>query len=87
MKHAMSEMSDEQLANRLLCVLTKETIDKSELFDYLCWLEEKQQSERVPGAAFLELASDGTTCWGKTYMGAVRKAMEHDKGEYKKATE
>lgn len=25
------------------------------------------------------LASDGTTCWGKTYAEAVRVAMEHDK--------
>lgn len=81
-----TEMSDEQLANRLLCVLTKEMMQKADLFDYLCWKQEKEQNERVPGAPFLELASDGTTCWGKTYMGAVSNAMEHDKEVYENET-
>lgn len=80
------EMSDEELANKLICILTKEMMDKADMFDYLCWKEEKEQSERVPDIQFLELASDGTACWDKTYMGAVRKAMEHDKEVYEKET-
>lgn len=57
------EMSNDELAAKLLCVLSQEMIRKADLFDYLCWLEEKEQSERVPGADFLVLASDGSTCW------------------------
>jgi hypothetical protein len=60
--------------------LSIETLAKAELFDYLCWLEEKEQHERVPNADFLCLASDGTTCWGKTYADAVKVAFHHDKG-------
>lgn len=81
-KPKSNQMSDEELANKLLCVLTKEMIHKSELFDYLCWLEEKEQSERVPGAAFLVLASDGRTCWGKSYAEAVAAAMKYDAKPY-----
>lgn len=75
-------MSDDELANKLLCALTQEMIRKSELFDYLCWLEEKEQSERVPGAAFLVMASDGRTCWGNTYAAAVADAMKYDAKPY-----
>ena len=53
---------------------------KADCFDYLCWLEERQQKERVPGASMLVIASDGTTCWGHTYEEAVKVAMHHDKG-------
>lgn len=76
------QMSDEELANKLLCVLSQEMIRKADLFDYLCWLEEKQQSERVPGAAFLVLASDGRTCWGKTWAATVAAAMKYDAKPY-----
>lgn len=76
------EMSDEELANKLMCVLTQEMIRKSELFDYLCWLEEKEQGERVPEADFLVLASDGRTCWGKSYAAAVAAAMKYDATPY-----
>lgn len=75
-------MSGEELATKLFCVLTQEMIRKSELFDYLCWLEEKEQSERVPGAQFLVLASDGRTCWGKSYAAAVAAAMKYDAKPY-----
>lgn len=60
--------------------LTAKTQYKADLFDYLCWLEERQQKERVPGASMLVIASDGTTCWGHTYEEAVKVAMHHDKG-------
>lgn len=76
------QMSDEELANKLMCVLTQEMIRKSELFDYLCWLEEKEQGERVPEADFLVMASDGRTCWGKSYAVAVATAMEYDAKPY-----
>jgi len=56
------EMSNDELAAKLLCILSQEMIRKADLFDYLCWLEEKEQSERVPGADFLVLASDGCLC-------------------------
>lgn len=59
--------------------LKSDLLYKADCFDYLCWLEEKEQRERQPGADFLCLASDGTTCWGKTYSEAVKVAMNHDK--------
>ena len=75
-------MSNDELATKLLCALSAETLHKSECFDYLCWLNETHQSERVKDIDFLELASDGTTCWGKTYAEAVEMAMRHDKELY-----
>ncbi len=75
-------MSDETLANRLLCALSAETLYKSDCFDYLCWLNETEQRENVKTADFLVMASDGTTCWGKTYADAVKVAMHHDKELY-----
>ena len=82
LNHKASEMSDEELASKLLCVLTQEMIRKAEMFDYLCWLEEKEQGERVPGAPFLVIASDYRTCWGKSYAAAVAEAMKHDANVY-----
>ena len=76
--------ADTRLADRLLLVLSENMMRKAELFDYLCWLEEKEQRERVPGADYLVLASDGRTCWGKTFMGAVAYAMAYDKEIYEK---
>ncbi len=55
---------------------------KSDIFDYLCWLETVTQPKEVLGTKFLVLASDKTTCWGKTYAEAARVAMEHDKEIY-----
>lgn len=56
---------------------------KAEMFDYLCWLEDfcAFRTAALDGKAgdYLCLASDGTTCWGKTYAEAVRVAMEQDK--------
>jgi hypothetical protein len=75
-------MSNDELATKLLCALSAETLHKAECFDYLCWLNETQQSECVKGIKFLELASDGTTCWGKTYAEAIEEAMKHDKELY-----
>jgi hypothetical protein len=76
------KMSDGELADRLMHVLMNEMQYKSDCFDYLCWLEETHQSENVKGADFLVMASDGTTCWGKTYSDAVKVAMHHDKELY-----
>lgn len=63
---------------------------KSDMFDYLCWLEDfcqfRQAALDGKGGDYLVLASDGTTCWAKTYAEAVRLAMEHDK-ELHDATE
>lgn len=55
---------------------------KAELFDYICWLETVSAPECLHGIQHLVLASDGTTCWAKTYADAVRVAMEHDKELY-----
>lgn len=56
---------------------------KADMFDYLCWLEDYCQFRQAAldgkGGDYLVLASDGTTCWGKTFAEAVRVAMEHDK--------
>ena len=76
------EMSDKELADRLMHVLMNEMQHKAECFDYLCWLNETEQRERVKDADFLVLASDGTTCWGKTWADAVKAAMRHDKDLY-----
>jgi hypothetical protein len=56
---------------------------KADMFDYLCWLEDfccfRQAALDGKAGDYLVIASDGTTCWGKTYAEAVRVAMEHDK--------
>lgn len=56
---------------------------KADMFDYLCWLEDfcsfRQAALDGKAGDYLCMASDGTTCWGKTYAEAVRVAMEHDK--------
>lgn len=73
-------MTDKQ-CNNLIGVLTRDLMFKADCFDYLCWLERKR-SEGVPelkGADFLVMASDGTTCWGESYEGAVKAAMKYDK--------
>ena len=75
-------MTDDQLATKLLCALSSETLHKSDCFDYLCWLEETHQSENVKGCKYLVLASDHRTCWGDTYEEAVHVAMKHDKELY-----
>lgn len=76
-------MTDEQLADKLLCVMTSEVIAKAKLFDYLCWVEETQQKERVPDAQFLFCALDYTTCWGDTYKEAVAKGWRRDEAKFK----
>ena len=55
-------------------------IIKADAFDYLAWLEKKRgEEEGLQGVDFLCLASDGTTCWGKTYLEAVRIAEQQDR--------
>lgn len=73
--NTLALMKERDLLNNLVADL----MYRADLFSYLCWLEEKQQHERVPEADFLCLASDGVTCWGKSYAEAVKVAMEHDK--------
>ena len=63
-------------------MLTQEMMYKADCFDYLCWLEETHQRENVKEAPFLVMASDGTTCWGKSYADCVKVAMKHDKELY-----
>ena len=63
-------------------MLTQEMMYKSDCFDYLCWLAETEQRENVKTADFLVMASDGTTCWGKSYADCVKVAMKHDKELY-----
>ena len=75
-------MTNDELATKLLCALSADTLRKADMFDYLCWLNETEQSDRVKGIDFLVLASDGTTCWGKTFEEAVKVAMRHDKELY-----
>lgn len=74
--------ADRRLATGLVAALSAEKLYKADCFDYLCWLEETDQREKVKDADFLVLASDGTTCWGKTYADAVKVAMHHDKELY-----
>ncbi len=52
---------------------------KADMFDYLCWLDGMHGPESLHGVDRLCMASDGTTCWGKSYADAVRVAMAHDK--------
>ena len=52
---------------------------KADMFDYLCWLDGMHSPEQLHGVDRLCMASDGTTCWGKSYADSVRVAMEHDK--------
>ena len=75
-------MTDSELANKLIIGLSREVQCKADCFDYLCWLEETLQSDRVKGAKFLVLASDGHTCWGNTYADAVKVSMKHDRELY-----
>jgi hypothetical protein len=63
-------------------MLTQEMMYKADCFDYLCWLAETEQRENVKTADFLVMASDGTTCWGKSYADCVKVAMKHDKELY-----
>jgi len=72
----------DETATKLLCMLSAEKLYKADCFDYLCWLNETEQRENVKTADFLVMASDGTTCWGKTYADAVKVAMHHDKELY-----
>lgn len=51
---------------------------RSDLFGYLAWLEDHRDTD-FKGADYLVLASDGTTCWGKTFMEAVQVAEQHDR--------
>lgn len=76
--------ADVKLADRLLLVLSSEAIRKADLFDYYCWVEERQQRERVPNVKFLCCASDYTTCWGNTFAEAVAEAMKYDEELYEK---
>jgi hypothetical protein len=76
------EISDDDLAKRLLAVLSDDVQLKADMFDYICWLETTHQRENVKEAPFLVLASDYTTCWGKTYAQAVAAAMRHDRELY-----
>lgn len=54
---------------------------RSDLFGYLAWLEDHRDHGDIDlkGADYLILASDGTTCWGKTFMEAVQVAEQHDR--------
>lgn len=74
--------ADARLANGLMAALSAEMMYKADCFDYLRWLNETEQRENVKTADFLVMASDGTTCWGKTYAEAVKVAMHHDKELY-----
>lgn len=78
----MTKPNLDELATKLLCALSAESLHKAELFDYLCWLNETEQSDHVKDCPFVVLASDGTTCWGDTYEEAVMRAMDHDKELY-----
>lgn len=82
MKNESPQLSDDQIAARLCAMLTQEMLYKADCFDYLCWLAETEQRENVKTADFLVLASDGTTCWGKSYADCVKVAMQHDKELY-----
>lgn len=54
---------------------------RSDLFGYLAWLEDHRDHGDIDlkSADYLILASDGTTCWGKTFMEAVQVAEQHDR--------
>ena len=54
---------------------------RSDLFSYLAWLEDHRDHGdfNVKGKDYLVLASDSTTCWGRTFMEAVQIAEQHDR--------
>lgn len=54
---------------------------RSDLFGYLAWLEDHRDHGDIDlkRADYLILVSDGTTCWGKTFMEAVQVAEQHDR--------
>lgn len=72
-----------QIVAEILAQCSGEIMLKAEMLEYLCWLEDFCQfrEKALDGKAgdYLVMASDGTTCWGKTYAEAVRVAMAHDK--------
>lgn len=82
-RHAR-ELERENAALRAELKSSRKLVDaliiKADAFDYLAWLEKKRgEEEGLQGADFLCLASDGTTCWGKTYLEAVRIAEQQDR--------
>lgn len=72
-----------QIVAEILAHASGEMQLKADMLDYLCWLEDfcqfRQAALDGKGGDYLVLASDGTTCFAKTYSEAVRVAMEHDK--------
>lgn len=55
-------------------------IAKSDMFDYLEWLQIQYQNNKPDG--FFCLAEDCKDFWGETYSDAVRAAMEYDKTRF-----
>ena len=83
-RHAR-ELERENAALRAELDATRKLLDvhilRSDLFSYLAWLEDHRDHGdfSVKGKDYLVLASDNTTCWGKTFMEAVQVAEQHDR--------
>ena len=70
--------------NAALRKLLDTHILRSDLFSYLAWLEDHRDHGdfELEGSKYLVLASDGTTCWGTTFMEAVQIAEQHDRAAF-----
>ena len=79
------ELERENAALRTELDATRKLLDshllRSDLFSYLAWLEDHRDHGdfSVKGKDYLVLASDNTTCWGRTFMEAVQIAEQHDR--------
>lgn len=73
-----------QRENAALHKLLDTHILRSDLFSYLAWLEDHRDHGdfELEGSKYLVLASDGTTCWGTTFMEAVQIAEQHDRAAF-----
>ena len=57
-------------------------MEKADLFDYLCWLENINLKKVDPGGLHACLASDDKIFFGKTYLQVVQKAANYDKHNF-----
>ncbi len=57
-------------------------MEKADLFDYLCWLENLEVKElglSQENAPYICMRMDGKSFFGETYIDAVRRAAKYDK--------
>lgn len=54
-------------------------IEKADLFDYLCWLENMSVKECGDGLPHICMSRDFKPFFAEQYIDAVRQAAKHDK--------